>query len=168
MPKSSFKLVIQDNYQKGSNKFNPELNIRQVCFILISRKLILSAIISFYFSFLLCIFLCERNENYVSYVEYIAMLQVRSLIELFRPLHELPTSPTLPFLKKPMNNVYHHISRPPPLSRMSSNQAPVLLNYHVHNASFSCSTVCAILSFKESVLLSCQYTYSSLNKKYLH
>jgi len=61
------------------------------------------------------------------------MLQVRSLIELFRPLHELPTSPILPFLKKPMNNVYHHISRPPPLSRMSPNQAPLLLNYHVHN-----------------------------------
>ncbi|XP_027902979.1 uncharacterized protein LOC114163096 [Vigna unguiculata] len=87
LPESSFKFVIRDNYQKGSNKFNPELNIRQV----------------------------------------------RSLIELFRPLHELPTSPILPFLKKPMNNVYHHISRPPPLSRMSPNQAPLLLNYHVHN-----------------------------------
>ncbi|BAT79312.1 hypothetical protein VIGAN_02217400 [Vigna angularis var. angularis] len=87
LPESSFKLVIRDNYQKGSNKFNPELNIRQV----------------------------------------------RSLIELFRPLHELPTSPTLPFLKKPMNNVYHHISGPPPLSRMLPNQAPMLLNYPVHN-----------------------------------
>ncbi|ESW09845.1 hypothetical protein PHAVU_009G161200 [Phaseolus vulgaris] len=92
LPESSFKLVIRDNYQKGSNKFNPELNIRQV----------------------------------------------RSLIELFRPLHELPTSPTLPFLKKPMNSVYHHISGPPlsehaHLSRMAPNQAPMLLSYqHVN------------------------------------
>ncbi|KAK7353821.1 hypothetical protein VNO80_19273 [Phaseolus coccineus] len=92
LPESSFKLVIRDNYQKGSNKFNPELNIRQV----------------------------------------------RSLIELFRPLHELPTSLTLPFLKKPMNDVYHHISGPPlsehaHLSRMSPNQTPMLLSYkHVN------------------------------------
>jgi len=62
------------------------------------------------------------------------MLQVRGLIELFRPLHELPTSPTLPFLKKPMNNVYHHISGPPlskhaHLSRTSPNQAPMSLSY---------------------------------------
>ncbi|RDX77814.1 hypothetical protein CR513_42003, partial [Mucuna pruriens] len=83
LPENSFKHAIQDNYQKGSNKFNPELNIRQV----------------------------------------------KSLLELFYPLYVLPTAPTHPFLKKPMNNVYHQISGPPVsedayLSRMSSNQAP--------------------------------------------
>jgi len=72
------------------------------------------------------------------YLEFIVMLQVRSLIELFRPLHELPIAPGRPFIQKPMNIVYHQISEPPIsegafLSRMSPNQAPRLLNYkHVN------------------------------------
>nr|KYP59726.1 B2 protein [Cajanus cajan] len=92
LPENCFKHAIQDNYQKGSNKFNPELNITQV----------------------------------------------RSLLELFRPLHSLRTAPTQPFLKKPMNNLYHQISGPPLsenafLSRMSPTRAPRLWNYkHVN------------------------------------
>ncbi|KAL2347106.1 hypothetical protein Fmac_001106 [Flemingia macrophylla] len=39
--------------------------------------------------------------------------QVGSLLELFRPLHALPTTPTQSFVKKPMNNLYHQISGPP-------------------------------------------------------
>ncbi|XP_027356335.1 uncharacterized protein LOC113865779 isoform X2 [Abrus precatorius] len=92
LPENCFKHAIQDNYLKGSNKFNPELNIRQV----------------------------------------------RSLIELFRPLHVLPTTPTHPVWEKPVNYVFDQISRPPLsdgifLSRISPNQAPRLLNYeHVN------------------------------------
>lgn len=92
LPENCFRDAILDNYQKGSNKFNPELNIKQV----------------------------------------------RSLLELFRPLRALATAPTHPVLNKPMNDVDHQISWPPVsedafLSNMSPNQAPWLSNYkHVN------------------------------------
>ncbi|XP_061357126.1 uncharacterized protein LOC133301510 isoform X2 [Gastrolobium bilobum] len=102
LPENCFKHAIRDNYQKNNNKFNPELNIRQV----------------------------------------------RSLLELFRPLHVSSTAPTHPVLKKiyspsemplpPVNNVFHQISRPSIsedayLSRMLPDQTPRKLNYrHVN------------------------------------
>jgi len=57
LPVNCFKHAIRDNYQKGSNKFNPELNIRQVCFILINHKVILVSIVqsSFLFFFASCV-----------------------------------------------------------------------------------------------------------------
>ncbi|QCE14976.1 cleavage and polyadenylation specificity factor subunit 4 [Vigna unguiculata] len=38
LPESSFKFVIRDNYQKGSNKFNPELNIRQLSYSISAKS----------------------------------------------------------------------------------------------------------------------------------
>lgn len=98
LPENDFKHAIKDNYQKHSNKFNPELNIRQV----------------------------------------------RSLLEMFRPLHVLSTAARHLGLNEmhsasmlpPTNSVFHQTSRASLyegtfLSRMSPTQAPTLLN-HIH------------------------------------
>ncbi|KAJ1417819.1 Development/cell death domain [Sesbania bispinosa] len=102
LPENQFKHAIQDNYQKYSNKFSPELNIRQV----------------------------------------------RSLLEMFRPLHLLSTAPTHSVLNNthphstmplpPMDDVFHQRSTPSHFedsyfSRMSPNQVPWQLNYKHSN-----------------------------------
>ncbi|KAJ1377951.1 Development/cell death domain [Sesbania bispinosa] len=103
LPENQFKHAIQDNYQKNSNKFSPELNIRQV----------------------------------------------RSLLEMFRPLHLLSTAaPTHSVLNNtyppstsplpPVDDVFHQRSTPSHfedsyLSRMSPNQVPWQLDYKHSN-----------------------------------
>lgn len=52
LPENQFKHAIKDNYQKHSSKFDPELNMNQVNFTMISCKLILIAITTVLFSFL--------------------------------------------------------------------------------------------------------------------